>query len=57
MILSFGTLMSLGVVGEGNVSRGLEESLGLSNEGPSLPAEITQKLVRVKGKQVYLERY
>ena len=49
--------MSLGVVGEGNVSRGLEESLGLSNEGPSLPAEITQKLVRVKGKQVYLERY
>ena len=50
MILSFGTLMSLGVVGEGNVSQGLEESLGLSNGGPWLPARNHPKVSQGKGK-------
>ena len=50
--------MSLGVVREGNVmSWGLEEPLDYQMRVLGFLQEIIQKSVRVKGKQVYLERY
>lgn len=58
LILPFGTLMSLGVVGKGSVmSWGLEESSDCQVRVLGFLQEIIQKSVRVKGKQVYLERY
>ena len=58
LTLPFGTLMSLGVVREGNVmSWGLEEPLDYIMRVLGFLQEIIQKSVRVKGKQVYLERY
>ena len=58
LTLPFGTLMCLGVVREGNVmSWGLEEPLDCQMRVLGFLQEIIQKSVRVKGKQVYLERY
>ena len=58
LTLPFGTLMCLGVVREGNVmSWGLEEPLDYQMRVLGFLQEIIQKSVRVKGKQVYLERY